>query len=281
MGDLLLRLQRLDRRVIYAVLAVGVAVPLLLYSIMPVTVSPTTRSLYEAIECIPKDKIVILSVDWDAATRGENEPQTEAVIRHLMKRGIRFGIISFINPWGPQFGELVARRVAKELGKRYGEDWVNFGYITGGAIVLRSFVLCPDIISFLKDKDAHGRRLRDMPVMRGIKDFSDVAMVVEFTGGGGLEDWIAFANGLKGTPIGHGCTAVIAPRRYQFIDSGQLEGMLVGLVGAAEYRALVDRRLPKLLQKMVNSQSVAHALIILFIALGNAGYFVARRRGLS
>ncbi|HIE09059.1 MAG TPA: hypothetical protein EYP65_04345, partial [Armatimonadetes bacterium] len=124
MGDLLLRLQRLDRRVIYAVLAVGVAVPLLLYSIMPVTVSPTTRSLYEAIERIPKDKMVILSVDWDAATRGENEPQTEAVIRHLMKRGIRFGIISFINPWGPQFGELVARRVAKELGKRYGEDWV-------------------------------------------------------------------------------------------------------------------------------------------------------------
>ena len=276
-----MRLQRLDRRVIYVVLAVGVAVPLLVYSIMPVTVSPTTRSLYEAIERIPKDKMVLLSVDWDAATRGENEPQTEAVVKHLMKRGIRFGIISFLNPWGPQFGELVAKRVSRELGKRYGVDWVNFGYITRGAIVPRSFVLCPDIASFLKGRDAHGRPLRDMPVMRGIKDFSDIAMVVEFTGGGGLEDWIAYANALKGTPIGHGCTAVIAPRRYQFIDSGQLEGMLVGLVGAAEYRALVDRRLPDLLQKMVNSQSVAHALIILFILLGNTGYFVARRRGLS
>lgn len=281
MGDLLLKLQRLDRRVIYVALAVGVAVPLLVHAIMPVTVSPTTRSLYKAINRLPRDKLVILAIDWDAATRAENEPQTEAVMKHLMKRGIRFAVVSFINPWGPQFGELVASRVSKELGKKYGVDWVNLGYVTGGAIALRSFVLCKDIVGFFRGRDAHGRPLVRMPVMEGIRDFSDVSTVVEFTGGGGLEDWIAFANGLKGTPIGHGCTAVIAPRRYQFIDSGQLEGMLVGLVGAAEYRKLVDRRPPEMLQRMVNSQSVAHALIILFIVLGNAGYFVARRRGMA
>lgn len=281
MSGLFLRLQRLDRRVIYVALAVGVAVPLIVHAIMPLTVSPSTRMLYKAIERVPKEKMVIISVDWDAATRGENEPQTEAVMRHLMKRDIRFGIISFLNPWGPQFGQLVAERASKDLGKKYGVDWVNLGFITGGAIVLRSFVLCEDLVSFLRGRDAYGRPLRKMTVMRGIKDFSDIAMVVEFTGGGGLEDWIAYANALKGTPVGHGCTAVIAPRRYQFIDSGQLKGMLVGLVGAAEYRAMVDRELPKLLQRMVNSQSVAHALIIILILLGNAGYLAARRRRLT
>ncbi len=278
MGDWLLRLQRIDRRILYIILAVGVAVPLLLFFHAPVTVSPTTLLLYKTIESLPKNKLVILSVDWEASTRGENEPQTEAVMKHLMRRGIRFAIVSFLTPWGPQFGELVARRVSRELGKRYGVDWVNWGFITGGSIMLRSLVLSKDIVAQLK-KDAHGRPLKGMPVMRGIKDFSDIGMVVEFTGGGGLEPWIAFAHGLKRTPIGHGCTAVIAPRRYQFIDSGQLKGMLVGLVGAAEYRRLVDRSLPRMLQKMVNSQSAAHALIILFILLGNIGFFLARRRG--
>jgi hypothetical protein len=51
------------------------------------------------------------------------------------------------------------------------------------------------------------------------------------------------------------------------MNSGQLVGLLGGLKGAAEYETLVNRRGRGLTG--MDSQSIVHVLLVLFIILGN------------
>jgi hypothetical protein len=74
-----------------------------------------------------------------------------------------------------------------------------------------------------------------------------------------------------------GTTAVMAPDAYPYLQAGQIEGMMGGLKGAAEYENLIGRL--GLGTRGMPAQSWAHVLVIVFIALGNVGFFVTRRRG--
>ncbi|MES4792903.1 MAG: hypothetical protein C4321_07885 [Chloroflexota bacterium] len=113
--------------------------------------------------------------------------------------------------------------------------------------------------------------------MRGIHSFADVLLIVDITAADTIRNWISFVSQPYRVPIGIGCTAVMAPEQYPFLDSGQLVGLLTGMKGAAEYEALVRR--PDFATRGMVGQSAAVLLIILFIAVGNLGYFAGRRRG--
>ena len=66
----------------------------------------------------------------------------------------------------------------------------------------------------------------------------------------------------------------MAPDFFPFLQSRQLNGLIGGLAGAAEYEALVGKR--GLAVSGMRPQSVAHIVIIGFILLGNAVYFLHR-----
>ena len=58
---------------------------------------PETRKFYETIEEMAadparKDKLVILCTDYGSGTSAENQTQTEAVAKHLMKKGLKFAV---------------------------------------------------------------------------------------------------------------------------------------------------------------------------------------------
>ena len=50
---------------------------------------------------------------------------------------------------------------------------------------------------------------------------------------------LAFGSDRFHFPLAMGCTAVIAPDLYPFVQSGQVTGILGGLRGAADYEVLV------------------------------------------
>ncbi|MBN1593110.1 MAG: hypothetical protein JW941_07695, partial [Candidatus Coatesbacteria bacterium] len=56
----------------------------------------------------------------------------------------------------------------------------------------------------------------------------------------------------------------------------QLQGMLGGLSGAAEYEDLINR--PAAAKSGMDAQSIVHILMILLIILGNIAYFGTRRK---
>lgn len=61
-----------------------------------------------------------------------------------------------------------------------------------------------------------------------------------------------------------------------YIRSGQLKGFLGGLRGAAEYELLVGA--PGKGCAGMDAQSLGHVTIIVFLILGNIGYFAAKKQ---
>ena len=74
---------------------------------------------------------------------------------------------------------------------------------------------------------------------------------------------------------------------YPYLQTGQFIGALMGMKGAAEYEYQVNKLLKeKGYKNAVNvfavrgmeANSIAHFLIMLFIIVGNIGYFLSKKR---
>ena len=72
-----------------------------------------------------------------------------------------------------------------------------------------------------------------------------------------------------------GVTAVSAPEYYPYLQAGQLQGLLGGMAGAAEYEVLV--KYPALATRGMDAQSLAHVFIAFMIILGNIAFIGQRK----
>lgn len=267
------KIQLISRGYIYALLALVVVWQILFPTPLPVKPSAATEGVYEAIRRVPADKLIIISADWDASTEAETGPQTTAVIHAILREKKKFAILNLAAPAGVKLANDRAQKVAKEYGARYGEEWCNWGYKYGGEIILIG--LGKSIPSTVK-ADYRGTPLHELPMMTGVRDIRDVGLVIEVSGAAMTELWLGFIQGPYGTPVANAITAVMAPGYYPYLDSGQLEGMLVGAKGAAEMEVMVGR--PDRATTIMNVQSWAHLLILALIVVGNVGYALARGR---
>ena len=80
--------------------------------------------------------------------------------------------------------------------------------------------------------------------------------------------------------LGGGSTGVIAPGLYPLLRSGQINGLIGGLRGAAEYESLIGQK-GRAVAGM-DAQSATHLAIIVLVVICNLFYFSLRhRRGQS
>jgi hypothetical protein len=112
--------------------------------------------------------------------------------------------------------------------------------------------------------------------MDSVVNYHDIDFIYLVADNSILDYWISIVNAQYGTPVGAGVTAVMAPKVFAYVGSGQMTGLLGGMRGAAEYEILIDEK-DKGFQGM-DVQSLVHLLIIGMVILGNAGYFLGRRR---
>jgi tetrahydromethanopterin S-methyltransferase subunit D len=76
--------------------------------------------------------------------------------------------------------------------------------------------------------------------------------------------------------VGSGVTAVMAPKVFAYLNSGQMTGMLGGMKGAADYERLVKK--PGTASKGMAAQSLVHLFIILSVIVGNIIYFMEKKK---
>jgi len=100
--------------------------------------------------------------------------------------------------------------------------------------------------------------------------------VVDISSGSITDAWISYGQGKFDFPLALGLTGVMTAQYYPFLQSGQVMGLMGGLLGAAQYEHLADN--PGLAIDGMRVQLPAHLLIILFIAIGNIGYLATRNR---
>lgn len=279
--NILRLLQEVDRRVLYVLLLLAVTMPFFLSFRVPVAVSPPTQKLYNAIEDLPANSFVLFGPNYSGGTRGENGAQTEALLRHLMvmwhKKKVRFGILAF-DPQGKTLAQNIALKLQEEYNKegygiKEGTSWVNFGYRVDQQNFVRAMV--KDMPGTLA-KDFHDAPVASLPVMEGVHTAKDVAMILDVNPTNAYTIYIQFMQGPYQIPMGLAPTAVMAPEAFNYLDSGQIVGMLQGLQGAVEYEQLLN--VFGRATRASNSLSFAHLLLIGFIILGNIAMFLERSK---
>ncbi|MCP5004985.1 MAG: hypothetical protein GY941_13780, partial [Planctomycetes bacterium] len=171
----------------------------------------------------------------------------------------------------------LAVNTIEEIGKEYGKvrstDFVFLGYKTGVELVMIN--MGENIFSAFPE-DFHGNATKELPVLNGIDSLVDFDYVVDLASGSSIEAWIAFGKEKYNFDLGAGCTAVIGPDMYPFLQSNQLNGLMSGLKGAAEYETLIKRESSAVAG--MSPQSVVHVLVVLFVLFGNTIYFIGKRK---
>ena len=266
------KLGKIDRRWIFLIIGLVVFIPIAFGLRMTVHVSPAVKSAYDTINSLPEGSVVMISIDYDAASMPELQPMLKAILRHCFDKNLKVILINFW-PLGLPIGNQGLEEVAKEYGKVYGVDYMNLGYRPGDiAVMLR---MGTEIRSVFYG-DIKGTPLDSLPMMKNIHNYDDIAVVVGLEAGSMGDAWVQYVNARFKQDLILGVTAVMAAGVYPYLQAGQIKGMIGGLKGAAEYEKLVNH--PDFGHIGMASQSWAHVTIILFIILGNIGYFMERRR---
>jgi len=275
-GSIWRRIQYCDPRWLYLFFAAMVVIFEFWRPAMPTVVPDAVQRLYDLIERLPHDKLVIVDSELAAGIRAECEGQFIAVVRHLFRRNLRFAIMTWTTqPEGIKYATDLSAALAREFGKQYGRDYVIWNPLTpAGGAMMQSFAR--DIPGLIQT-DIAGTPLRDIPVMRGVQTIMDISLVykVSYVWDRVETPWIGFIQSVYGTPYACGTVAIMSSSAYPFLDSGQLSGMLAGAAGAAAYERLMNA--PGVGTKTVGVQSFAALFVIVAIVLGNIAMVLARR----
>ena len=266
------RLLRIDRRIIFAFVALAVTIPLLIRFDLPVLPTKEVRGIYDKIDSLSEGSHVLIAFDYDPASKEELQPMAVALLHHCFKNNIKV-IGMTLNPGGTGLADSAITEVGKEYGREYKEDYVFLGYKTGVELVM---INMGENIYSAFPKDFSGNATIDLPVLKGVQSLQDFDFVVDLASGSSIEAWIAFGKEKYNFDLGAGCTAVIGPDMYPFLQSKQIDGLMSGLKGAAEYETLINRKSSAVAG--MSPQSVVHVLVVLFVIFGNTLYFMSRRK---
>ena len=266
------KMLRIDRRIIFFVIGLCTLLPLLYPVGLPIKGTPEVRAVYDYIESLPDGSVFLLSMDFDPASKPELEPQAIALLRHAFSRNLRVIAMTLWLP-GTGLAEQTVNRVAQELGKVNGEDYVFLGYSPGvGALIIG---MGQDLYKAFPS-DYYGNPTKKLAVLKDVPNLRHVNYVVSLAAGTpGVETWYLFGKDKYQFELGGGCTGVIAPGLYPLLRSGQINGLIGGMRGAAEYELLIDQSGSAVAG--MDAQSATHFAIIVLVILCNTFYFMTRR----
>jgi len=294
----------LIRRLIFLLLAVIVVGTLLLpLGTPPMVVNQESQDFYDAVAALKPGDPILISFDFDPASKPELEPAARALLRQAFRRRLR---VVTLGLWQTGIGlaaeaieaeaEIARSRFPQEgenAYPQYGKDYVFLGWQPGQfALIVR----LTEGIQGAFPREFRGAETERLPIWNGsngekVRTLGDFPLVVTISAGNpGIDEWIRYGRGKEDFPIATAVTAVTSPGRMPFYKSGQIIGLLAGMRGAAEYEYLLNRSedpekfgvtpppLVAALQGM-NALSASHFLIIGLVVVSNIMYFTSQRRG--
>ncbi len=265
-------LMNVDRRVIFVVIALSVALPLVFPLNLPVLVSPEAEAYFAEIEKLQPGDEIIFSFDYEPDTMAELDPMSYATLRHAFHRDLQ--VIALTNyAGGPGIVERILGETAAEYDREYGTDYVFLGYNPDySATMLRM----GESIQGTFPTDHYRTPTDSIPLLKEVDRYADIELLVTVTASALAEYWIIWAGGNYDQRVITGSTAIQAVLIYPYYAAGQLGGFLGGLKGAAEYEKLIGHEGAAI--RGMDAQSVAHLIIVCFIILGNVGFMLQKVR---
>ena len=281
------RMMKIDRRIIYAILFIVVTLPLVFPSVLKVTAMTPVEKLFRAVDNTPDDKALILDCSYSPQIKAEVEPMAIAVLRHAFKTRRKILVLSL---YVEQLGlatralnqvveEFNAVAETQEDSLIYGRDYVFLGWQPPPIVPMLGM---GESISNIYVVDYYGNQTDTLPMMQRVRNYNDISILVALSGSRIPISWVAYAQNRYGLAVGVGCTAVSGADFYPYYQTGQFTGLMIGMKGAAEYEELVEAnhgvKGRRVASEAMLSLTYAHLIIILFIVIGNIGFFLQRRR---
>jgi hypothetical protein len=272
------RLLNLDQRIIYALMFIALAFPILNPVIMPMSVQDYSQKAFDFSDSIPEGSIVIFEGGLGAATYPQGGPGMVAQIYHMLTKGVKivfFSIGTEQNVWTMTAIETALEKLPAGTPAERGVDWVHLGYVAGQESGVGSLV--NDIRATLQ-ADYFDTPIDDIPLLEGINDATAFSAVLWWGGSeGSMPYGIRQISVPFGIPITGMCTTNEVPNFSPYISAGQLQGLFGGVRGSAEYEYLLKLPGPALGQAMATN--FGGLLWLILVILGNVLYFLTRSRG--
>lgn len=280
------RMMSLDRRWVFLFVALVCVITYLIPFSIKIIVTPEVKSIYDRVESLQPGDYILLAIDYDPNALAELHPMTYAIAEQAFRKELKVIFVT-LSQNGPGMADQAIRDISDSLrlektynGITYparqlvnGVDYVFLGYKPYPALVILGM---GQNFRLPFPADYYGTPLDSIPMMKGVLNYDQVKCVVDFAAGNVADMWISYGQGRYNFPLALGMTGVMGADYYPYLNSGQVFGLMGGLLGAAQYEKLADNPGPAI--DGMRIQLYAHIVIILFILMGNIGFLVTRRK---
>ncbi len=237
----LLRTQRVLRWVLSALLIVvlgGVVFAKTQAFQLPSAVPNETVVAIRSVEAIPENAPVLMVFDYQPATVGEMEATGASLIDHMVvMRHPRLALLS-TSATGPALAERFMSTVIVDKGKaKYtrGVDYVDLGYLPGGLAGVYNFAQNPSTTVPFEAGTRGAQAVWGTGILSGVERYSDFAAVIVLT-----DSVESGRTWVEQTQMDRGKSLLVlvssaqaGPMLLPYVDSGQVNGIVSGIYGAA------------------------------------------------
>jgi len=272
-GGILRFLATIDIRIVYFLLFVVVVGPLLYPIGMPISVSPDTVEFHDVIAEMGPDDIVLLHLGTEFSGWNELSAGSTASMRMLIEQGAKVAIIS-AHPEAISISPLLYNSLSDVMDAndyKYMEDTIDLGYMHPNEAAVASTA-----------SDFHGTVRTDYlgasiegTFLDDINTAEDWSLIVDIQTGVQSAAMLNHYRVSYGAPIAKHCIGVSVPGAKADLDAELLVGVLPSLRGGAELETLIGAKGPGV--AAMDAFSIAHYMLLIFVVLGNIGYFGYQR----
>ncbi len=280
------RMMSLDRRWVFLFVALVCVITYLIPFSIKINITPEVKSIYDHVESLKAGDYILLAIDYDPNALAELHPMTYAIAEQAFRKELKVIFVT-LSQNGPGMADQAIRDISDSLrlektynGITYparqlinGKDYVFLGYKPYPALVILGM---GQNFRLPFPSDYYGTPLDSIPMMKGVLNYDQIKCVIDFAAGNVADMWISYGQGRYNFPLALGMTGVMGADYYPYLNSGQVFGLMGGLLGAAQYESLADNPGPAI--DGMRIQLYAHIVIILFILMGNIGFLVTRRK---
>lgn len=240
-----------------------------------ITVSTETKRLHAFIDSLPPGSVLLVSFDHEASSLPEIRPLALAVLRHAFMRGHKLVGVALLSE-GTGIGFRLLQETADEFDRLYGKDFVYLGFKPQYIAAILSM---GESMQATFPRDYLGQSYDSLPLMQKVDNYDDIAAVLSIADGSLTTHWIEYGRSRYNITVVAAVTAAMVTTYDPYLSSGQMEALVGGLRGAAEYEQLIG--IGGAGQRGMTAQTASHLYIILLILIGNFLYFRSRRRGVT
>jgi len=263
---------KFDRRYIFVIVVLAVIIPMLFPIGLPVAITDEARAVFDTIENLDSTAVVMVSFDHEASSLPEVRPLAEAVLNHCFQKNIKVvGLALFAE--GTAIGYDILNTVAARYNKQNGVDFIYLGYRPQYSAAILGM---GESIKEVFPADYDNTPYDDLPLGARVRNYNDIELVISVADGSLPTYWVEYAQARYQQRIATALTAVMVTAYTPYVDAGQLEGILGGLKGAAEYEKMLGETAAG--TRGMDAQSFAHLAIAVLVVIGNVAAFAVRRR---